>query len=160
RKRTGRRRGRHNRGRTGRSDRGPDRAVCRGNRNSTLVVALRCRTGRDAGGGGYTGGRGTPVGARTADHPGWVVPVDWAPTHELPPLEAVLTTPNGLEIRPYTRGFGAMVDGAAIDPADRPHLGVALMLPRSRGRLSVASGDSDVPPVIEHRYDSDPHDVA
>ena len=28
-----------------------------------------------------------------------------------PPLEAVLTTPNGLEIRPYTRGFGAMVGG-------------------------------------------------
>jgi predicted dehydrogenase (TIGR03970 family) len=100
-----------------------------------------------------------PVGARTSDHPEWVVPVDWTPTHDLPPVEAILTTPNGLEIRPYTRGFGAMVDGAA-DPADRPHIGVALMHPMSRGRVSVVSGDPEVPPLIEHRYDSEPHDVA
>jgi choline dehydrogenase-like flavoprotein len=101
-----------------------------------------------------------PVGARTSDHPEWVVPVDWIPTHDLPPVEAILTTPNGLEIRPYTRGFGAMVEGTNADPADRPHIGVALMHPRSRGRISVVSGDPEVPPVIEHRYDSDPHDVA
>jgi predicted dehydrogenase (TIGR03970 family) len=101
-----------------------------------------------------------PVGARTSDHPEWVVPVDWMPTHDLPPVEAILTTPNGLEIRPYTRGFGAMVEGSTADPADRPHIGVALMHPRSRGRVSVVSGDPEVPPVIEHRYDSDPHDVA
>ena len=101
-----------------------------------------------------------PVGRRTSDHPEWVLPVDWTPTHDLPPLEAILSTPNGLEVRPYTRGFGAMVEGAADDPADRPHIGVALMQPRSRGRVSVVSGDPDVPPVIEHRYDSDPHDVA
>ena len=101
-----------------------------------------------------------PVGARTSDHPEWVLPVDWTPTHDLPPLEAVLTTPNGLEVRPYTRGFGAMVEGAGEDPADRPHIGVALMQPRSRGRVSVVSDDPDVPPLIEHRYDSDPHDVA
>ena len=101
-----------------------------------------------------------PVGARTSDHPEWVVPVDWIPTHDLPPVEAILTTPNGLEIRPYTRGFGAMVEGATADPADRPHIGVALMHPRSRGRVSVVSGDPEVPPMIEHRYDSDPHDVA
>jgi choline dehydrogenase len=102
----------------------------------------------------------SPVGARTSDHPEWVVPVRWTPTHDLPPLEAILTTPNGLEIRPYTRGFGAMVEGAGVDPADRPHIGVALMQPRSRGRLRVVSGDPAVPPLIEHRYDSDPHDVA
>jgi choline dehydrogenase len=101
-----------------------------------------------------------PVGARTSDHPEWVVPVDWTPTHDLPPLEAVLTTPNGLEIRPYTRGFGAMVHGAAADPADRPHIGVAVTQPRSRGRMSVVSGDPEVAPIIAHRYDSDPHDVA
>jgi choline dehydrogenase len=101
-----------------------------------------------------------PVGGRTSDHPEWVVPVDWTPTHDLPPLEAVLSTPNGLEVRPYTRGFGAMVEGAAPDPADRPHIGVALMQPRSRGRVRVVSADPAVPPVIEHRYDSDPHDVA
>ncbi|MGZ6778379.1 MAG: mycofactocin dehydrogenase MftG [Mycobacterium sp.] len=102
----------------------------------------------------------SPVGVRTSDHPEWVLPVDWAPTHGLPPLEAVLTTPTGLEIRPYTRGFGAMVEGAGDDPADRPHIGVALMRPRSRGRLRVMSDDPEVPPLIEHRYDSDPHDVA
>ena len=53
-----------------------------------------------------------------------------------------------------------MVEGAADDPADRPHIGVALMQPRSRGRVGVVSGDPDVPPIIEHRYDSDPQDVA
>lgn len=101
-----------------------------------------------------------PVGVRTSDHPEWVLPVDWTPTHDLPPLEAVLTTPTGLEIRPYTRGFGAMVEGAGHDPADRPHIGVALMRPRSRGRLRVVSADPGVPPLIEHHYDSDSHDVA
>ena len=102
----------------------------------------------------------SPVGQRTSDHPEWVLPVDWTPTHDLPPLEAILTTPNGLEVRPYTRGFGAMVAGAGGDPADRPHIGVALMHPRSRGRLRVVSDDPVVAPLIEHRYDSDPHDVA
>jgi choline dehydrogenase len=101
-----------------------------------------------------------PVGVRCSDHPELVLPVDWTPTHDLPPLEAILTTPNGLEIRPYTRGFGAMVEGAADDPADRPHIGVALMRPRSRGRVSLTSADPEVPPSIEHRYDSEPHDVA
>ncbi len=102
----------------------------------------------------------SPVGERTSDHPEWVLPVDWTPSHDLPPLEAVLTTPTGLEIRPYTRGFGAMVEGVGNDPADRPHIGVALMQPRSRGRLQVMSADPAVAPLIEHRYDSDPHDVA
>jgi len=101
----------------------------------------------------------SPVGERTSDHPEWVLPVDWTPTHDLPPLEAILTTPNGLEVRPYTRGFGAMVEGAGVDPADRPHIGVALMHPGSRGRMRVVSDDPAVAPVIEHRYDSDPHDV-
>ena len=102
----------------------------------------------------------SPVGIQTSDHPEWVLPVDWTPTHDLPPVEAILTTPNGLEIRPYTRGFGAMVEGAGDDPADRPHIGVALMHPRSTGRLRVVSADPGVPPLIEHRYDSDGHDVA
>jgi choline dehydrogenase len=101
-----------------------------------------------------------PVGLRCSDHPELVLPVDWTPTRDLPPLEATLTTPDGLEIRPYTRGFGSMVEGAADDPADRPHLGVALMRPRSRGTISLASADPDVPPTIEHHYDSEPHDVA
>jgi choline dehydrogenase len=100
-----------------------------------------------------------PVGAAFIDHPEWVLPVNWSPTHGLPPLEAVLTTADGLEIRPYTAGFGAMISGRRDDPADRPHVGVALMQPRSRGRLTLASADADTPPVIEHRYDRVTRDV-
>lgn len=101
-----------------------------------------------------------PVGRRTVDHPEWVLPVDWTPTHDLPPLEAVVVTETGLEVRPYTAGFAAMVHGPGYDPADRPHIGVALTQPRSRGRVSLAAADPMVPPVIEHRYDSAPADVA
>jgi choline dehydrogenase len=101
-----------------------------------------------------------PVGVASADHPEWVLPVDWSASHGLPPLEAVLTTDSGLEIRPYTAGFGAMISGRRDDPADRPHIGVALMQPRSRGRVALASADPDVSPVIEHRYDHEPADVA
>lgn len=100
-----------------------------------------------------------PVGAAFVDHPEWVLPVNWAPTHGLPPLEAALSTPDGLEIRPYTAGFGAMISGRRDDPADRPHVGVALMQPKSRGRLVITSADAESPPVIEHRYDSEPNDV-
>jgi predicted dehydrogenase (TIGR03970 family) len=101
-----------------------------------------------------------PVGAAAADHPEWLLPVDWAETHGLPPLEAVLTTSDGLEIRPYTAGFGAMISGRRDDPADHPHIGITLMRPTSRGRVRLASADPEIPPVIEHRYDSEPADVA
>ncbi|MGV0792868.1 mycofactocin dehydrogenase MftG [Mycolicibacterium sp. XJ1819] len=101
-----------------------------------------------------------PVGTATVDHPEWVLPVRWSESHGLPPLEAVLTTSDPLEIRAYTAGFGAMVSGRRDDPGDHPHLGVALMRPRSRGRVRLASADPDVPPMIEHRYDSEPDDVA
>lgn len=100
-----------------------------------------------------------PVGMATVDHPEWVIPIDWKPTHDLPPLEAVLTTTEGLEIRPYTAGFTAMVHGIRDDPADRPHIGVALMRPTSRGRVRLATADPAMRPVIEHRYDSAPDDV-
>jgi choline dehydrogenase-like flavoprotein len=100
------------------------------------------------------------VGVACADHPEWVLPVDWSASHGLPPLEAVLATDSGVEIRPYTAGFGAMISGRRDDPADRPHIGVALMQPRSRGRVALASADPDVPPVIEHRYDHEPADIA
>ena len=101
-----------------------------------------------------------PVGMRCADHPEWVLPVDWPASPGRPPLEAVLTTTDGLEIRAYTTGFGAMTGGPGDDPADRPHFGVTLMRPHSRGRVRLASADPDVAPVIEHRYDSEPADVA
>jgi choline dehydrogenase len=101
-----------------------------------------------------------PVGVACVDHPEWVLPVDWLVSHGLPPLEAVLTTDDDLEIRPYTAGFGAMVSGRRDDPADRPHIGVALMRPRSRGRVALASADPEAHPLIEHRYDREPTDVA
>lgn len=100
-----------------------------------------------------------PVGVGTADHPEWVLPASWPPTYARPPLEAVLTTRDGLEVRPYTAGFGAMTTGRAGGPTDRPHLGVALMRPRSRGRITLASADPDIAPVIEHRYDREAADV-
>jgi len=100
-----------------------------------------------------------PVGAAFADHPEWVVPVHWAETQGVPPLEAVLTTDDGLEIRSYTAGFGAMVTGRRNDPGDHPHIGVTLMRPRSRGRVTVVSDDPDRLPHIEHRYDTEPADV-
>lgn len=102
---------------------------------------------------------GLPVGRHTVDHPEWVIPVSWVPTHDLPPLEAVLTTADGIEIRPYTAGFAAMVHGPGHDPAELPHLGVALMRPHSRGRVRLASPDPTVAPIIEHRYDTVAEDV-
>ena len=53
-----------------------------------------------------------------------------------------------------------MISGRRNDPADRPHIGVALMQPRSRGRIGLLSADLAAPPKIEHRYDSEPEDVA
>ncbi|MBU8815803.1 mycofactocin dehydrogenase MftG [Mycolicibacterium goodii] len=100
-----------------------------------------------------------PVGTATVDHPEWVLPVAWTATHDLPPLEAVLATADGVEIRPYTAGFSAMVHGPGHDPAELPHLGVALMRPHSRGRVRLASADPTVLPIIEHRYDTVAEDV-
>ncbi|WP_347133477.1 mycofactocin system GMC family oxidoreductase MftG [Mycobacterium sp. DL] len=108
---------------------------------------------------GVSVGVDLPVGVGTVDHPEWVLPVSWPPTHGVPPLEAVLTTGEGLEIRPYTAGFGAMTSGRRDDPTDRPHLGVTLMRPRSRGRITLVSADPDRAPVIEHHYDSEAADV-
>ncbi|CAN3127334.1 Glucose-methanol-choline oxidoreductase [Mycobacterium sp. smrl_JER01] len=100
-----------------------------------------------------------PVGVDTVDHPEWVLPVSWPPSHGVPPLEAVLTTQDGLEIRPYTTGFGAMMTGRRDDPTDQPHLGVTLMQPRSRGRVAISSADPDADPIVQYRYDSAPADV-
>jgi predicted dehydrogenase (TIGR03970 family) len=101
-----------------------------------------------------------PVGAATVDHPEWLLPVTWSEALGQPPLEAVLTTPDGLEIRPFTAGFGAMVSGRRDDPADHPHIGVALMRPQSRGSVQPVSADPDVLPAIKHHYDSEPADIA
>lgn len=101
-----------------------------------------------------------PVGAHCADHPEWVLPTNWAVAPGRPVLEVVLSTADNLEVRAYTGGFVAMVgDGTAGHP-DWPHIGVALMTPGARGRLTLVSADPDVAPRIEHRYDSEPADVA
>jgi choline dehydrogenase len=101
-----------------------------------------------------------PVGMNCRDHPEWVLPTDWTVATGRPVLEVVLNAADDIEIRPYTGGFVAMTgDGTAGHP-DWPHLGVALMQPRARGRISLVSADPEVPPLIEHRYDSEPEDVA
>jgi predicted dehydrogenase (TIGR03970 family) len=101
-----------------------------------------------------------PVGMACSDHPEWVLPTNWDVAAGRPVLEVVLSTPDDIEIRPYTGGFVAMVgDGTAGHP-DWPHIGVALMQPRSRGRITLVSAHPGVPPRIEHRYDSEPGDVA
>ncbi len=99
-----------------------------------------------------------PVGRRTSDHPELVMATTWSVAPGRPVLEALLIG-DGIEIRPYTGGFISMVgDGTAGRP-DWPHLGVALMQPRSRGRVSLVSADPAVSPRIEHRYDSEAADV-
>ncbi|OBF15946.1 dehydrogenase [Mycobacterium kubicae] len=101
-----------------------------------------------------------PVGLNCSDHPEWVLPTTWTVATGRPVLEVVLTTTDDIEIRPYTGGFVAMTgDGSAGHP-DWPHIGVALMQPKSRGRVTVTSPDPDVPPRIEHRYDTEPDDIA
>jgi predicted dehydrogenase (TIGR03970 family) len=101
-----------------------------------------------------------PVGLAFSDHPEWVLPTTWAVAAGRPVLEVVLSTPDDMEIRPYTGGFVAMVGDGTPGHPDWPHIGVALMRPRARGRLTLVSADPLVPPSIEHRYDSEPGDVA
>lgn len=101
-----------------------------------------------------------PVGRNCVDHPEWVLPVDWSVAPGRPVLEVVLHTADGLEIRPYTGGFVSMVGGLTGGRPDWPHVGVALMQPRARGRVTLVSADPQTPPRIEHRYDSEPDDVA
>lgn len=96
-----------------------------------------------------------PVGARFSDHPEWVLPVDWPAAGGRTPIEAALSV-DGLEIRLYTSGFAQMTGEV---PSDPPHIGVALMRPAARGRLTVSSPDIAVAPVIEHHYDTAAEDV-
>jgi choline dehydrogenase len=101
-----------------------------------------------------------PVGMFCSDHPEWVLPTNWTVVAGRPALEVVLSTADDIEIRPYTGGFVAMTGDGTPGHPDWPHIGVALMAPRSRGRITLVSPDPGVPPRIEHRYDSEPEDVA
>jgi predicted dehydrogenase (TIGR03970 family) len=101
-----------------------------------------------------------PVGMACSDHPEWVLPTNWEVAPDRPVLEVVLSTPDDIEIRPYTGGFVAMVGDGTPGHPDWPHIGVALMRPRSRGRITLVSADPVVPPRIEYRYDTEPGDVA
>lgn len=101
-----------------------------------------------------------PVGLSCIDHPEWVLPTTWTVAAARPPLEVVLTTTDNVEIRPYTGGFVAMVGDSAEGHPDWPHIGVALMQPRARGKITLISADPRVSPRIEHCYDSEPDDVA
>lgn len=98
-----------------------------------------------------------PVGAHCADHPEWLVAAEWPGTPGRTVLESVLHHEN-LEIRPYTAGFATMV--GETDTPDQPQIGVALMTPQARGRISLISADPRVAPRIEHRYDTEPDDLA
>lgn len=89
-----------------------------------------------------------PVGQGFQDHPEWLIATGWPAARGHPVLEAVLAI-RGLEIRPYTTGFGAATTG----------IGVALMRPRARGRIALVSADPMVAPWIAHRYDSEPADI-
>ncbi|SRX92050.1 putative dehydrogenase [Mycobacterium tuberculosis H37Rv] [Mycobacterium shimoidei] len=101
-----------------------------------------------------------PVGEACSDHPEWVVPTNWAVAPGRPVLEVVLAAPEDIEIRPYTGGFVAMVGDGSPGHPDWPHIGVALMRPRARGRITLVSADPLVQPRIEHHYDSEPADIA
>ncbi|MFY2860072.1 mycofactocin system GMC family oxidoreductase MftG [Mycobacterium sp. THU-M104] len=101
-----------------------------------------------------------PVGRSCSDHPEWLLPTDWSAPTSSPVLEAVLSTEDDIEIRPYTRGFIAMTSNGAPGRPDWPHIGVALMRPRARGTVTLVSPDPAVPPLIEHHYDSEPDDIA
>jgi predicted dehydrogenase (TIGR03970 family) len=101
-----------------------------------------------------------PVGMACSDHPEWVLPTSWTVAVDRPVLEVVLSTTDGIEIRPYTGGFVAMTGDGTAGHRDWPHIGVALMQPRARGRITLLSAHPGVAPHIEHRYDSEPADVA
>ncbi|MBI2699176.1 MAG: mycofactocin system GMC family oxidoreductase MftG [Mycobacterium sp.] len=101
-----------------------------------------------------------PVGLRCSDHPEWVMPASWKVAADRPVLEVVLSTSDGIEIRPYTGGFVAMTGDGTAGHSDWPHLGVALMRPRSRGRMTLVSADPDTALRIDHHYDGESADVA
>ena len=142
------------------ADRRSNRAVRRGNRIGAALDAVRRRTGSRARGCGNScrAEVSRSESARVIIRNGCCRSTGRRHTTCLR-WRRFSPRPTASRSGPTPRGFGAMVEGAGDDPADRPHIGVALMHPGSRGRMRVVSDDPAVAPLIEHRYDSDPHDV-
>ena len=119
-----------------------DRTVlCAGTIGSAhLLMVSRYRRRSDAAKRRRRGQGRVAGGMHCADHPEWVMPTDWTTAASRPVLEVVLSTADGVEIRPYTGGFVAMMGDHAPGHPDWPHVGVALMQPRARGRIMLVLG--------------------
>ena len=107
---------------------------------------------------GITTAADLPVGRRSWDHPEWVLTTNWPAAVGHPVLEAVLIA-DGLGIHSYSTEFAAIAGAKDAGP-DAPRIGVALMRSRAHGRVSLVSADPAMAPRIEHRYDSEPDDLA
>jgi len=111
------------------------------------------------------------VGRNLHDHP--LVELDFAGS---PALREALADAAATRFVPEEQTLGKLRSSRASGPYDlhlipvaapehsllegRTILAVGAMEPRSRGRLTLASPDPDVAPVIDHGYLTDPHDVA
>jgi choline dehydrogenase len=111
------------------------------------------------------------VGGNLHDHP--LVELDFAGS---PGLRDALAAAAEARFVPEEQTLGKLRSTRASGPYDlhlipvaapehsllagRTILAVGAMEPRSRGRLTLASADPDVAPVIDHGYLTDPHDVA
>ena len=102
------------------------------------------------------------VGEGLSDHP--MVQVPWRPAPGLPApaglaLEQVLHAapdgaPGGIEVLPWLRSFAALLPPWGAAPADDGvlTLGVSLLQPESRGRLTLRSADPARPPRLVYGY--------
>ena len=111
------------------------------------------------------------VGRNLHDHP--LVELDFAGTDR---LREALAEAVAERFVPEEQTLGKLRSSRASGPYDlhlvpvaasehsllagRTILAVGAMEPRSRGRLTLASADPDVAPVMDHGYLADPHDVA
>jgi len=111
------------------------------------------------------------VGRNLHDHP--LVELDFAGS---PALRDALAAAADARFIPEEQTLGKLRSSRATGPYDlhlvpvaapehsllagRTILSVGAMEPRSRGRLTLASPDPDVAPIIDHGYLTDPHDMA
>lgn len=100
-----------------------------------------------------------PVGTSFSDHAEWVLPTDWPVAPGRPVLGWCSAPPTISDQAVHRRVRG--------DDRRRNRRARRLAAPRggadatrARGCLTLMSADPAVPPRIEHRYDSEPGDVA